>query len=89
MTLEKATKVSSGLTALEYEVSHSTPGREGTTLTCPLRMQIQHHGGPCIVKLDLCEAQGATPKEALEKLVSYLQRMTEGIEKRRETWVPI
>lgn len=92
MTLKKAERIHEGLTVMTYEVSHSTPGREGTTLTCDLRMEVaspQITTGRCKVKLDVFEATADTPKEALEKTISYLQRMIEGIEKRRETWIPI
>lgn len=87
MTLKKADKVHSGLTRIEYAVSHSTPGRDGTTLAAELHLVVMDNKTECMLVVPDCSA--ATPKEALEKMCSWLNRLKEGIEERRETWLPI
>lgn len=88
MILKEAKRVHEGMTVIEYNVKHSTPGLNGTTLDSPLRLTVIQ-GGECQAKLDVYMGVGPTPKDAIEKLISNLERMIEGLKQRRDTWVPL
>ena len=87
LTIKKAEKVHEGLTRIDYQVTHSTPGRDGTTLTTSLKMNVMP--GETTVELTVPECQGSIPTEALDKLCVYLDRIKEGILKRRDTFLPV
>jgi hypothetical protein len=86
LTLKEASRLG-GQLLLNYEVSHSTPGRDGTTLTAPLQLRVVE--GKVSAKIEVDMATAELPTEALDKLCVYLERMIEGIKKRRDTWLPI
>ena len=87
MTLKKAERVHGSMVRLDYEVTHSTDGRDGTTLTADLKMFVAD--GRTIVNLEVPECDAATPREAVERLSRWLERLKEGIDKRKDTWLPI
>ncbi|MGV0949276.1 MAG: hypothetical protein ACOYB3_01295 [Azonexus sp.] len=87
LTLNRADKIHPGLTRIDYAVSHSTPGRDGTTLAAELHLKVMDSQTECV--LIVPDATAATPKEALEKMCAYLERLKIGIEQRKETWLPI
>lgn len=87
LTLNKAAQIHSGLVRLDYIASHSTPGRDGNTLSAEVHLKVTDRETECVLMVP--DAKGATPKEALEKMCSYLERLKEAIEKRKETWLPI
>ena len=60
------------------EVTHSTEGRNGTTLSNDLVIRI--HPGSCQAEMTIM-AEGDIPTLAIEKLIEYLGRMKEGLEK--------
>jgi len=64
-----------------YKIRHSTPGREGTTLTCPLTLCVYPDRTSCVITTDVCEA--ATPDEALNRMAVWLRRLADGIEDRK------
>lgn len=63
-----------------YELTHSTPSREGTTLAEPLTLYIRRD--QTVVSLQINDCQAATPDEALTKLQSWLRRLADGLEQR-------
>lgn len=87
LTLQKADQIHSGLVRLDYIASHSTPGRDGTTLAAEVHLKVMDKQTECVLMMP--DATGATPKEALEKMCSYLERLKEAIENRKDTWLPI
>lgn len=87
MILKKAEEVHSGLTRLEYTVKHSTPGREGTTLSAELYLNVFDDYVEC--SLTVPGTSGDTPKEALERMCAYLERLKTGIETRQDTLLPL
>ena len=87
MTLKKADKIHSGFTRIEYAVTHSTPGRDGTTLAAELHLYVTDRQTECKLVVPDCSAD--SPAEALDKMCSWLDRLKEGIEKRKETYLPI
>ena len=87
LTLKKADQIHSGLVRFDYVVSHSTPGRDGTTLAAELHLKVMANQTECVLMVPDCSA--ATPKEALEKMCAWLERLKTGIETRKETWLPI
>lgn len=72
---------------LDYTVTHSTPGREGTTLSASLRLYIRPDKSWCEMKVEDCE--GADQKEALDRMSVWLRRLADGIDQRREATIPI
>lgn len=85
MTLDSITREPAGLVA-KYEVSHSTPGRDGTTLTASCTIMIR---GKCYASLAIDSADGKTPDEALDKMATWLRRLADGIEQRTHTMLPL
>lgn len=63
-----------------YNLTHSTPGREGTTLEEPLTICIRPDKTWC--ELTIRECSAANPDEALERLALWLRRLADGIDKR-------
>ena len=49
-----------GAARVEYAVTHSTPGRDGTTLEQPLALFLRP-GGACEASMAITECNGATP----------------------------
>lgn len=72
---------------LDYTVTHSTPGREGTTLTAYLTLCIRQDKSWCELKVEDCE--GTNQKEALDRMSSWLRRLADGIDQRRELTLPM
>ena len=72
---------------LDYSVTHSTPGRDGTTLAAGLRLCIRPDKSWCEMRIDDCD--GATQKEALDRMSTWLRRLADGIEERKETSIPL
>jgi hypothetical protein len=72
---------------LDYLVKHSTPGREGTTLEARLALYIRPDTSWCEMKIEDCE--GPSHTEALDKMASWLRRLADGIEQRKETPIPM
>lgn len=70
-----------------YTVTHSTPGRDGTTLSAGLQLYVRHDKSWCELEVDNCE--GANQKEALDRMVLWLRRLADGIEQRREVLIPL
>lgn len=72
----------------QYKVRHSTPGRDGTTLTAPLKLAVRADKCWCTLETDECEA--ATPDEALDRMAAWLRRLADGIEQRKpSTSIPL
>lgn len=86
MTLTNFENLGNGA-KLEYVVSHATPGREGTTLTAYLRLYIRADKSWCEMKVEDCE--GVDQKEALDRMATWLRRLAEGIEQRKEVVLPL
>ncbi len=72
---------------LLYTVSHSTPGRDGTTLSASLSLYIRMDKTWCDMKIEGCE--GSTPKESLDRMAAWLRRLADGIDERREISLPV
>lgn len=86
MTLEEHEKLPGGA-RLTYQVSCWTPGPEGTCLKQELQLFIRPDKSWCTMKIDECE--GATHGAALDRMVTWLRRLADGIEKRTETTIPL
>ncbi len=82
LTLQNIKTDTVGVVA-SYEISHSTPGREGTVLTAPLTLSIGRDKTWCALAVNDCAA--ATPDEAITKLATWLRRLADGLEKRAGT----
>jgi hypothetical protein len=87
MTLEKLERLSSGLTQLDYSVEHATPGRDGTCLKEHLTLFIGPTSSLCAMEITNCE--GATHKEALDRMATWLRRLADGIDQRKEVLIPM
>lgn len=64
-----------------YEVTHSTPGRDGTTVKQILEAYIYPHKTKLSLVIDDCE--DATPAEALAKMSRWLRRLADGIDEHK------
>lgn len=64
-----------------YEASHSTPGREGTTLKEEIIMDV-YPGRPTSLSMSIPECEAPTPDEALARLSGWLRRLADGIDNR-------
>jgi hypothetical protein len=82
LKLQHITAGHAGIVA-EYEVSHSTPGREGTFLCAPLTLSIGREKAVC--ELHITECTAATPDEAIARMADWLRRLADGMEKRTGT----
>lgn len=87
LTLKTANRVHAGLVCLDYDLSHSTPGPNGTTLKADLTMNVTESRASVTLAIDECDAP--TPKEAIERMSRWLERLKEGLDKRKETWLPL
>lgn len=85
--IEKAEQVHSGLVRFDYVVDQTTPGRDGTTLSAELKLNVTDRQTECALVVPECSA--ATPQEALEKMCAYLDRLKAGIKDRKEVQVPV
>jgi hypothetical protein len=66
-----------GRLVVNYIVSHSTPGREGTTVSEPMTLTCANRGSgewTCSMKIE--DATGDTPQAVLLKLQSWLERLS-------------
>jgi len=72
---------------LDYVVTHSTPGREGTTLTANLKVRSYVDRAVAELMIDQCES--ATPVEAIERLAVWLDRLAVGLRDRKDTTIPV
>ena len=72
---------------IDYSVTHSTPGREGTTLSANLRLYIRQDKSWCEMRIEDCE--GANQREALDRMAVWLKRLADGIDQRREMTLPM
>lgn len=86
MTLTNYENLGNGA-KLEYTVTHSAPGREGTTLSANLRLYIRADKSWCEMKIEDCD--GANQKESLDRMAAWLRRLAEGIDQRKEMTLPI
>lgn len=86
LTLDNLETLPGGL-KLDYTLSHSTPGRDGTTLTSDLRLYVRPDKCWCEIKVTECE--GSTPQESLDKMAAWLRRLADGIEQRKELLLPV
>lgn len=87
ITLQKADKIHDGLVRLEYVVSHSTLGRDGTTLSAALYLRVTSGWSEAVLMVPECS--GSTPQEAIDRLATWLGRLKESIENRTETMLPL
>lgn len=85
LNLNALEKLPQGL-RLDYEVAHSTPGREGTKLTADLSLFVRSDKAWCDMKIEGCS--GADAKEALDRMVVWLRRLADGIEERKTLEIP-
>lgn len=69
-----------GSIRVDYDLTHSTPGRDGTTLRAPLTVFIAAHQTHCRLEIDRCE--GLTADESLAKMSAWLRRLADGIDQR-------
>lgn len=69
----------SQLTAV-MDLTHHTPGREGTVLKQQLTLTATRGRSVCELIVDECE--GATPDEAMDRMVLWLRRLADGLEQR-------
>lgn len=67
-----------------YELTHSTPGREGTTLTEELVMDV-YPGRPIDVSMSITDCTGSTTDEVLARLSGWLRRLADGLDQRGES----
>jgi len=67
---------------IQYQLEHSTPGRDGTTLSVPVTVNIGPSGHVDVIA-GLITAQGDSVETALDKLQSYLERLAEALRERR------
>ncbi len=77
----RSVHVSPGRTTLEFELTHSTPGRDGTILSEPLTLRVSD--GHCECELHVTDCKGTTPDETLTRMASWLRRLADGIEERK------
>ncbi len=66
-------KAVGGQIRLRYAVSHSTPGRDGTTVTADLTVNV-YPDRTVRAALDFGEITGTTQGEALDRLASWCER---------------
>jgi hypothetical protein len=64
-----------------YNLTHSTPGREGTTLTEELILDI-YPSRPVIASISIGKCPGFTTEEALIRLSSWLRRLADSLDQR-------
>jgi len=89
MVLKKCEPHPYGAT-VTYEVKHYGKGRSGTVLTNDLELQIGTLiGGKCVVRMRVDDCEGASPKEALDRMAQWLRRLAKAIEDRKETPLPL
>jgi hypothetical protein len=69
-----------------YELTHSTPGREGTCLSCPLEIRFDAKSSECVLVVKECT--GGTPDESLARLAVWLRRLADGVDQRAPS-VPV
>lgn len=81
LELKSVNVISRGELRAEYELTHSTPGREGTTLEEPLVLRISP-GGHTLCTLHIDDCKGDTTNEALDRMAIWLRRLADGIENR-------
>lgn len=74
-----------GQKRLEYEIEHQTIGRDGTTLKESLVMESDDI--KTTLKLNISDCSAPTQKEALDKLASWLRRLADGLENRKQTTI--
>jgi hypothetical protein len=69
---------------VRYEVSHSTPGETGTTLTQDLVVGFSPADGKVVAKLTLAELEAPDFDSALEKMASWCDRMAIALREPRD-----
>lgn len=70
------------VTSAVYELSHSTPGRQGTTLSLNVHIEMAF-GRTKAQVLDLQpEVEGENPEAALDKLADWLERSAKALRER-------
>lgn len=87
VALHSAERVHGTCTKLNYEIRHSQPGRDGTTLTADLEMVLTPDR--TTLRINLAECDGQTPQEALDRLAHWLERLAVGIKERGEVMMPV
>jgi hypothetical protein len=65
---------------VQYDVTHSTPGREGTVISMPMTLSIGREKVWCELNIQECTA--ATPDEAIARMAGWLRRLADGMEAR-------
>lgn len=81
LELKSVNVISLGELRVEYALTHSTPGREGTCLEQPLVLTIRP-GGHTLCTLHIDDCTGGTINEALDRMSTWLRRLADGIENR-------
>jgi hypothetical protein len=81
LILKNIEKKGGGMLDLSYIVTHHTPGPSGTMLELPVVVRLEP-GMPFSLSMDIKDCKGASPDEALDKLVLWLRRAAEAIESR-------
>lgn len=72
--------------SIKYDVTHSTPGGDGTTLTQDLVLiKDPLSNDRWEAKLFITECKGETPDEVLTKMVGWLKRLSEGLKQRGDS----
>ena len=64
----------------KYNLTHSTPGPDGTVLSQPLKLSKLGANWSVELLVENCEA--ASPDEALARMVVWLRRLADGLENR-------
>jgi hypothetical protein len=85
LKLKKFTKGGVHDFVAEYELTHSLPGRQGTTLTLTVVAKGDHHNNPVTVSIpDLAPSVVCDNgvEEALDKLAEWMERAALTIRKR-------
>ena len=71
-----------------YKLMHCTDGLSGTCLEVPLTMIIRPDGNVSL-KIVIDECVDKTPQLALDKMISWLNSLANGINGREEISIPI
>ena len=86
MTLKDAVQTPEGL-RLVYEVSHQTPGREGTTVTSPLNLLISSTGKHTC-EMHIGDCSDLNVDGALHRMSEWLRRLADGLDERKYITIP-
>lgn len=70
------------LTSIQYDLEHVTPGRDGTHLTLPLKIEMGF--GKAWAQVLECrpDVPAEDPEQAMDKLAEWLERSADAIRKR-------